>query len=286
MRISYTPEQKAKAIEVYNETRSYAKTLRILGYPSRHVLLDWVKNPGPKPKPKQTGRPAKRYGWELKSLAVSKVLGGADIKRVAEELGVTNYATIYEWIRKWRTGGDVGLMSKKEQLEAGAYKTRAQLEAALPELVAWTDAAREADARDADAPVLTHRDLDPKNVLWRGLSPFLIDWEAAGYARPRRELLEVALYWADDGEGGLDGALCEALLRAYGRHMPLRGDWTPVFAAGRANLLAWLAYSVRRASGQTSPDAEEVRLGAAEVGKTLGALQGYEAKAKVIEGFL
>lgn len=163
---------------------------------------------------------------------------------------------------------------------------RGRLEAALPELVAWTDAAREADARDADAPVLTHRDLDPKNVLWRGLSPFLIDWEAAGYARPRRELLEVALYWADDGEGGLDGALCEALLRAYGRHMPLRGDWTPVFAAGRANLLAWLAYSVRRASGQTSPDAEEVRLGAAEVGKTLGALEGYEAKAKVIEGFL
>ena len=133
MRVSYTPEQKARAIEVYNETKSYAKTLRILGYPSRHVLFDWVRNPGPKPKPKLPGRPAKRYGWELKSLAVSKVLDGADIKLVAEELGVTNYATIYEWIRKWRTGGDVGLMSKREQLEAGAYKTRAQLEAALPD---------------------------------------------------------------------------------------------------------------------------------------------------------
>lgn len=133
MRISYTPEQKARAVEVYNETKSYAKTLRILGYPSRHVLFDWVRNPGQKPKPKRPEKPAKRYGWELKSLAVSKVLGGADIKMVAEELGVTNYATIYEWIRKWRTGGDVGLMSKKEQLEAGAYKTRAQLEAALPD---------------------------------------------------------------------------------------------------------------------------------------------------------
>ncbi|MBQ3282817.1 MAG: transposase, partial [Atopobiaceae bacterium] len=133
MRISYTPAQKARAVEVYNETKSYAKTLRMLGYPSRHVLFDWVKNPGPKPKPKQSERPAKRYCWELKSLAVSKVLDGADIKRVAEELGVTNYATIYEWIRKWRTGGDVGLMSRKEQIEAGAYKTRAQLEAALPD---------------------------------------------------------------------------------------------------------------------------------------------------------
>lgn len=84
MRVSYTPEQKAKAIEVYNETKSYAKTLRILGYPSRHVLFDWVKNPGSKPKPKQPERPAKRYAWELKGLAVAKVLSGGDIKLVAQ----------------------------------------------------------------------------------------------------------------------------------------------------------------------------------------------------------
>lgn len=133
MRISYTLEQKAKAIEVYNETKSYAKTLRILGYPSRHVLFDWVKNPGPKPKPKQPDGPAKRYGWKLKKLAVTKVIDGQNIKDIAEELDITNYATIYEWTRKWRTEGDVGLMSKKEQIEAGVYKTRAQLEATLPD---------------------------------------------------------------------------------------------------------------------------------------------------------
>ena len=133
MRVSYTPEQKARAVKVYNETKSYAKTIRILGYPSRHVLFDWVKSPGPKPKPRKPDKPAKRYSWELKSLAVKKVAGGQDIRSVADELGVVNYATIYEWIRKWRTEGDVGLMSKKEQVEAGAYKTRAQLEAALPD---------------------------------------------------------------------------------------------------------------------------------------------------------
>ena len=118
MRVSYTPEQKARAVEVYNETKSYAKTIRILGYPSRHVLFDWVKGPGPKPKPRKPDKPAKRYSWELKSLAVKKVAGGQDIRSVADELGVVNYATIYEWIRKWRTEGDVGLMSKKEQVEA------------------------------------------------------------------------------------------------------------------------------------------------------------------------
>ena len=162
---------------------------------------------------------------------------------------------------------------------------RGALEAALPELVAWTDAAREADALDAEAPVLSHRDLDPKNVLWQGLSPVLIDWEAAGYVRPRRELLEVALYWADGGDG-FDAALCSALLDAYGRHMPPRGDWAGAFAAGRTNLLEWLAYSVRRASGLTSPDAEEIRRGAAEVEGTLAALDNYAENAKRLTDWL
>lgn len=158
--------------------------------------------------------------------------------------------------------------------------------ASLPKLIAWTDAAREADALDADAPVLSHRDLDPKNVLWRGLCPALIDWEAAGYVRPRRELVEVALYWADDGRGGLDAALCEALLTAYGRHVCPRGDWEPVFAAGRANLLEWLAYNVRRASGLASPDEAEIRRGEAEVGKTLEALEGYGARIETLKHLL
>lgn len=76
MRVSYTPEQKARAIEVYNKTKSYAKTIRMLGYPSRHVLFDWVRNPGPKPKPESPGKPAKRHGWELKKLAVEEVANG------------------------------------------------------------------------------------------------------------------------------------------------------------------------------------------------------------------
>ena len=133
MRVSYTPEQKIKAIEVYEETRSYAKTIRILGYPSRHVLFDWVRDPNPKPKPARPANPTKRYSWDLKKLAVIRVIGGHDIRSVADELGITNYANIYGWIRRWRTEGDAGLMSKRERIEAGTYKTKAQLEAALPD---------------------------------------------------------------------------------------------------------------------------------------------------------
>ena len=126
---------------------------------------------------------------------------------------------------------------------------KARLESALPDLIRWSGEARAAERRLTDAPVLSHRDLDPKNVLWQGLSPMLIDWEAAGYVNPRRELLEVLLYWADDGAGGLVSENAEALLAAYRGHRDTVGHWADVFAAGRGSMLLWLAHSVRQASG-------------------------------------
>ncbi len=162
---------------------------------------------------------------------------------------------------------------------------REALGAALPKLTAWTDAAWDALARLEGTRVLSHCDLDPKNVLWQGLSPALIDWEAAGAIHPRLELMQAVLDWAGDG-AGLARESAEALLSAYGRHLPLRGDWERVCAAGRANPLEWLAYNVRRASGLTSPDAEEVRLGEAEVRKTLEALEAYEAKTEPLKRVL
>jgi len=132
MRISYTPEQKQKAIETYNELKSYSAALRILGYPSRHVLFDWVKGTSHKKSGEGSPYKAKHHTWQLKLNAVEMVLVGKDIREVAAELGITNYVIVYEWIRRWRTRGSSGLMTKKEQMETGVYKTKAQLEKALP----------------------------------------------------------------------------------------------------------------------------------------------------------
>ncbi|MBQ3862265.1 MAG: phosphotransferase, partial [Clostridia bacterium] len=57
------------------------------------------------------------------------------------------------------------------------------LKAALPDLIS-----RDADAREAasvlEKTALSHRDLDPKNVLWEGANPHVIDWESAGPVHP------------------------------------------------------------------------------------------------------
>ena len=150
---------------------------------------------------------------------------------------------------------------------------RSRSERVLLDLIRWNGEARAAESRLLGPPVLSHRDLDPKNVLWQGLSPRLIDWEAAGYVNPRRELLEVLLYWADDGAGGVISGNGLALLAAYRRHMPVGGDWTDVIAAGRANLLEWLAYSVRQASD-------------GQVEATLDALERYDENTRRLIGIL
>lgn len=54
MKVVYTVEQKRKAVATYRRLKSCAATIRQLGYPSRHVLFDWVRESG------SVGRPKKR----------------------------------------------------------------------------------------------------------------------------------------------------------------------------------------------------------------------------------
>ena len=144
---------------------------------------------------------------------------------------------------------------------------------ALPDLAAMerdTVRALEVPARGTSAG---HRDLDPKNVLWNGLEPSVIDWEAAGPVDPDAELIDVLLSWADDGRGGLSREMGESLLAAYrARRSAAGADWDALCAASAKNPLDWLAYNIRRASGIGIADDSERHVGESEVQKTLRSL--------------
>lgn len=60
-------------------------------------------------------------------------MSGGNVKDVAEENGMTGHAVLYEWVRIHRRKGQVGPMSRKEQIEAGVYKTKAQLKKKPPD---------------------------------------------------------------------------------------------------------------------------------------------------------
>ena len=162
-----------------------------------------------------------------------------------------------------------------------------QYEKAVCDIKKWDRAAYDAQQTLAQTLVLSHRDLDPKNVMWNGAEPLVIDWEAAGYINPYQEFLEVLNYWADDGDGGLVRSYFDALAKAYGKHMSLAEvPWDAVFAGSYSGMIGWLDYNVKRALGMEASDEAEIRLGEEQVVGTIGALYDYCDKVKQMQEWL
>lgn len=125
--------------------------------------------------------------------------------------------------------------------------------------------------------VISHRDLDPKNVLWSSEGqPVIIDWEAAGWVNPAQELMEVALYWSDFESGHIRMADFCAVIHAY-RHQggEITDPWPEVLSSGFHGKIGWLEYSIRRSLGLEGPDISERELGTSQVLPTLQALNDY-----------
>ena len=158
---------------------------------------------------------------------------------------------------------------------------------ALSDIKTWNQLACDAQEILTKTLVISHRDLDPKNVMWNDNAPLIIDWEAAGYVNPYQELLEVVNYWADDGKGGLLKEHFDALFDAYTQHMKLeKVDWNAVFAGSFLGMLGWLEYNVKRALGIEASTADEVQLGKEQVLGTIQALYDYQEKVLMMKAWL
>lgn len=157
----------------------------------------------------------------------------------------------------------------------------------LSDVKSWNLAACDAQEVLAETLVISHRDLDPKNVMWNGDGPLIIDWEAAGYVNPYQEFLEVVNYWADDGNGGLLKEHFDAVFSAYTQHVKLENvDWNAVFAGSYMGMLGWLEYNVKRALGIEALTADEVQLGKEQVIGTIEALYAYQEKVLMMKRWL
>ncbi len=157
----------------------------------------------------------------------------------------------------------------------------------LPKLIQWNKQAAEAAQILAQYQVISHRDLDPKNVMWHNDQPTLIDWEAAGYINPYQELIELCGYWAADGKGGMEREKFEAFIKAYSQHVKLEGtSWEPVFDGGMNGMLGWLEYNLKRAMKLIDCSDEDQQLGIAQVKGTIQELYEYEEKCKLMKEWL
>ncbi|MBO7745705.1 phosphotransferase [Paenibacillus sp. MWE-103] len=158
-------------------------------------------------------------------------------------------------------------------------------------LYAWEALANRSAAALASEAVVSHRDLDPKNVMWHQGRPVLIDWEAAGLIHPLLDTAETALYWAEDAAGSIDRDKLGAFLSGYagGGGLPRHAEWRPVLEHGFLGKLDWLAYNLERSVGIGTAAADERRIGTEQAVATLEAVvrhaERIDALAQWLEAF-
>ncbi|MDE6640061.1 MAG: phosphotransferase [Acetatifactor sp.] len=185
---------------------------------------------------------------------------------------------MYDWEKYLRLGSQKGLQDTEWCV---GYRK------AAGDIQTWNKAACDAEESLGANMVISHRDLDPKNVLWNGMTPCIIDWEAAGYVNPFQEFLEVVNYWTGDGKGGIRQEYFGAMTSAYQKHMSLeQADWDSVFAGSFAGMLGWLDYNLKRALGLEAADAEEIRLGGQQVVSTIKDLYDWQIKSGMLKEWL
>lgn len=146
----------------------------------------------------------------------------------------------------------------------------------LQNLKDWNSSAAMASDYLTSNMVLSHRDLDPKNVLWNHYNPVLIDWESAGFINPMQDLIETASYWSVNEIGEINQLRFFSFLDGYKEKCgELHADWTMVLATGFSGKLGWLEYSLKRSLWIECTDEEEQKMGTAQVIGTIHEIKDY-----------
>ncbi len=152
----------------------------------------------------------------------------------------------------------------------------------LVELRAWNRLAQEGYGGIGSRWVVSHGDLDQKNVLWKDDTPYLIDWESAGLVSPALEVIGAALSWSGQTIGPPNQAVFAALLHEYCRHADLpAGVGRAALQGCLGNWLHWLEPNMRRSLPTSGADAAGQNAGAHEVKQTLAPLRALAANIEV-----
>jgi len=120
--------------------------------------------------------------------------------------------------------------------------------------------------------VISHRDLDRKNIMWQGDKPYIIDWEASGYINPTLELIQVAWYWSGGDIEQIDYNKFEKVIKSYKETYKgnIDSNIDALIYADIYSGLEWIDYNLRRSlSIGHDYDEEEICLAENEVMQSL-----------------
>lgn len=195
-----------------------------------------------------------------------------DFSQISEEPNCKVNSFIVNWQEYCGMGTDVSIRIERY---------RAKLEE-------WTHLVNQSILKVCTNQVISHRDMDCKNVLWdKNDYPYVIDWESAGYVNPLMELIDVALAWSGMCVENPNIDKFKAVVISYMESGgTIDGDITAILNNGYIGKLEWLDYSIKRAIGIERSDEEERKLGREQAVDTLKAILDYEQMIPIIEDIL
>jgi Ser/Thr protein kinase RdoA (MazF antagonist) len=151
----------------------------------------------------------------------------------------------------------------------------------------WNEYANKSENLLSEYRVISHRDLDAKNVLWNQDTPLMIDWESAGFINPMQDMVETAIYWSETETGTIDEERFFSFVKSYkSTYGPLHANWNLVLSSGYSSKLGWLEYSLKRSLWLECSDEKEQQMGTEQVIATLNTLIRYEALVSKLEQWL
>ncbi len=146
---------------------------------------------------------------------------------------------------------------------------------AMPQLIEWSHLYELAGTQLNREMVVSHRDIDPKNVIWRDEhTPLLVDWEGAGLVNPTMELASVALDWSglatETVREDTFNALVEGYIAAGG---VVRTAGIDALHGVMGVWLSWLSFNMQRSLGAAMNDEDERQMGIRETIQALSRLR-------------
>jgi thiamine kinase-like enzyme len=145
----------------------------------------------------------------------------------------------------------------------------------LPRLIVWSDTYQQAKQRLNKHLIISHTDMDPKNVLWTDdTSPVLIDWEGAGLANPTAEIINVAIGWSGETELLFRENIFSAVIDGYceGGGRMIKSDMRDGFCGLIGGYLAWLEFNMSRSLESSKYNVDARNVGIEETKLTLKKL--------------
>ena len=128
----YSQTRKEQAVGHYLEHgRCIAATIRMLGYPSRSLLSEWLRELNPEARTSVAGRPQELAPADKESAVVALCMRPASAQAVADAVGVSR-GSLYKW--KNQLLGHEAPASMKRQQDPPASPDRVELEQQLETL--------------------------------------------------------------------------------------------------------------------------------------------------------